>query len=221
MGDVAGEGRTVLFVSHNMAAIEYLCEKGILLDHGKLKYSGNSEDAITYYQEKLMDKLPVAEGTASNVLFCSENPQEGNGFQIKKIEIFERGEPIRAIHTWSVITFRIHYFAPESVRDGSAVLRISNLSNETLLLMSTQPGLNIPMEIKEGDHFVDCVLLDKFPLAAGNYVLGCGLAVPNKEWLCWNEKMVVFQVHERDVFKSGSSPVNKDMLMAIPYTWRV
>ena len=40
MGDVAHEGRTVLFVSHNMRAIKYLCNKGILLDHGTICYLG-------------------------------------------------------------------------------------------------------------------------------------------------------------------------------------
>ena len=41
MGDVAKEGRTVLFVSHNMGAIQYLCEKCILIDHGQIILSSN------------------------------------------------------------------------------------------------------------------------------------------------------------------------------------
>jgi lipopolysaccharide transport system ATP-binding protein len=41
MGDVTkGEGRTILFVSHNMAAIKTLCNNGILLEKGMVKYSG-------------------------------------------------------------------------------------------------------------------------------------------------------------------------------------
>lgn len=50
MGDVSkGEGRTVLFVSHNMAAVKTLCSKGILLENGKLTHSGAIEDLIDYY----------------------------------------------------------------------------------------------------------------------------------------------------------------------------
>jgi lipopolysaccharide transport system ATP-binding protein len=52
MGEVSqSEGRTVLFVSHNMAAIASFCKKSILLQNGKKKFEGISEDAIIYYQE--------------------------------------------------------------------------------------------------------------------------------------------------------------------------
>jgi lipopolysaccharide transport system ATP-binding protein len=49
MGDVASEGRTVLFVSHNMAAITRLCRWGIWLDHGQLKDFGPADDVVARY----------------------------------------------------------------------------------------------------------------------------------------------------------------------------
>ena len=50
MGDVSkGEGRTVLFVSHNMAAVKSLCTKGIVLKNGLIGYQGGSDDCISYY----------------------------------------------------------------------------------------------------------------------------------------------------------------------------
>lgn len=50
MGDVSkGEGRTVLFVSHNMLSIRKLCNKGIILENGKSVYQGNVENAISKY----------------------------------------------------------------------------------------------------------------------------------------------------------------------------
>ena len=49
MGDVAGEGRTVLFVSHNMAAITRLCRLGIWLDRGQLKEVGPADDVVARY----------------------------------------------------------------------------------------------------------------------------------------------------------------------------
>jgi len=52
MNDVAkGEGRTILFVSHNMTAIKELCNKGILLNQGQLAYRGNILDTIIEYQK--------------------------------------------------------------------------------------------------------------------------------------------------------------------------
>jgi lipopolysaccharide transport system ATP-binding protein len=51
IGDVARGGRTVLFVSHNMAAVKSLTTRGILLDRGSLKFSGTSEQVIARYAQ--------------------------------------------------------------------------------------------------------------------------------------------------------------------------
>ena len=50
MHDVAnGEGRTVLFVSHNMAAVKSLCKKGVVMKNGGIEYTGDIESAIKKY----------------------------------------------------------------------------------------------------------------------------------------------------------------------------
>jgi lipopolysaccharide transport system ATP-binding protein len=50
MGDISkGEGRTVLFVSHNMAAVQTLCNKGILVENGMIVYQGAINDTISKY----------------------------------------------------------------------------------------------------------------------------------------------------------------------------
>src|SRR2546429_4904317 len=53
MGEVAKEGRTVLFVSHNMTAIRALCERGLLFDDGILVKHGPTEDAIRAYLQSV------------------------------------------------------------------------------------------------------------------------------------------------------------------------
>jgi lipopolysaccharide transport system ATP-binding protein len=53
MEDVGKEGRTVLFVSHNMAAVEKLCQRGLVLHQGKLQYFGSKTDALTKYLTNL------------------------------------------------------------------------------------------------------------------------------------------------------------------------
>ena len=51
MGDISkGEGRTILFVSHNMGSIAKLCSNGILLENGKLKFAGSSTETIEQYR---------------------------------------------------------------------------------------------------------------------------------------------------------------------------
>ena len=59
MSEVSRGGRTVLFVSHNMAAIENLCTRGVVLHQGELSFDGTAKDAIQYY----LNSLSVRSGT--------------------------------------------------------------------------------------------------------------------------------------------------------------
>jgi lipopolysaccharide transport system ATP-binding protein len=53
MGEVAGEGRTVLFVSHNMAVMQALCKRGIFLDGGRVAIDGSIQDAVSLYLRQM------------------------------------------------------------------------------------------------------------------------------------------------------------------------
>jgi lipopolysaccharide transport system ATP-binding protein len=75
MGSVAKEGRTVLFVSHNLQAVESLCQKGICLTQGQVSFEGRAFDAVAHYlksqnfdqvHERGLETLPrrTDEGTA-------------------------------------------------------------------------------------------------------------------------------------------------------------
>jgi lipopolysaccharide transport system ATP-binding protein len=65
------EGRTVLFVSHNMAAVKSLCTRGIVLENGKLKFDGKVEEALDVYGE-------INKSSDSNVLFHENTKRSGN-----------------------------------------------------------------------------------------------------------------------------------------------
>jgi lipopolysaccharide transport system ATP-binding protein len=55
MKDVAGNGRTVLFVSHNMASMKALCTKGILMQRGTITYQGSMNDTVQKYMVGMRD----------------------------------------------------------------------------------------------------------------------------------------------------------------------
>ncbi|MBL7683262.1 MAG: ATP-binding cassette domain-containing protein [Flavipsychrobacter sp.] len=71
MGEVSkGEGRTVLFVSHNMGAIKKLCNQSIVLQNGELYYQGNVQEGVKSY---LQSTLQIQENyDASNIMYNSE-----------------------------------------------------------------------------------------------------------------------------------------------------
>ena len=85
MGDVARSGRTVLFVSHNMASVERLCSKCILLDRGSIKLIGPPSEVILEYlsgsnQSASVDltQIPERSGTGS-IRFSSFHLETADG----------------------------------------------------------------------------------------------------------------------------------------------
>ena len=60
MQDISkGDGRTVLFVSHNMAAVKSLCTRGIVLEHGKISFEGTTDEAVAFYLDKHTKDLDI------------------------------------------------------------------------------------------------------------------------------------------------------------------
>jgi lipopolysaccharide transport system ATP-binding protein len=58
LGGVAGEGRTVLFVSHNLGQLRRLCQHGVLLSHGECRAVGPIDDVIIDYQKSMLEGSP-------------------------------------------------------------------------------------------------------------------------------------------------------------------
>jgi lipopolysaccharide transport system ATP-binding protein len=65
MQNVAGEGRTVLFVSHNMQTVRQLCNRGIVLNEGRVSYMGTAQEAVDVYLKESQPAQPVTEITPS------------------------------------------------------------------------------------------------------------------------------------------------------------
>jgi len=80
MDDVSKQGRTILFVSHNMAAIRQLCNKSILLEKGLLKIEGNTEGIIDTYTN-----VPLRQDLREFI------PKYNNFAYIKNVEVASKG----------------------------------------------------------------------------------------------------------------------------------
>ena len=118
MKDVShGQGRTVLFVSHNMASVKALCTRGVLLDQGMVKYMGGIKDTVDYY---------IGEGGSSeNQYFDDLATAPGNDvIRIKSFEILP-GKPQANIDIESGIKFRLKFmcYKPDAMLDANMHIR--------------------------------------------------------------------------------------------------
>lgn len=67
MEDIKSGGRTIILVSHNMNQVKQLCQKGILLDQGRLSFEGNMHDAISGYLNNTARNTYIDVGTLARV----------------------------------------------------------------------------------------------------------------------------------------------------------
>jgi lipopolysaccharide transport system ATP-binding protein len=100
MGDIAQGGRTVLFVSHNMAAVQRLCSGGVFLDRGVVTYSGDAEQVISKYLAN----------TSGSALVWERSEPPGEVCSVHKVWIGGRdGEPVRAVNTGGSCVVHIEF----------------------------------------------------------------------------------------------------------------
>lgn len=84
MQDIShGEGRTVLFVSHNMASVKALCKHGIILQNGQLLESGDIDSIVSHYLR--------GDNDIENYKIWNEPEIKGAGFELLEIGVRKRG----------------------------------------------------------------------------------------------------------------------------------
>lgn len=115
MQDVSRDGgRTVLFVSHNMASIQNLCTRCVVLENGETTFEGNTNEAIDYYLQggQALQAIPLEERTDRN----------GNGWlKVTKIELTDTsGKPISAVQAGGSCILNFYY---ESTIDDKEILK--------------------------------------------------------------------------------------------------
>jgi homopolymeric O-antigen transport system ATP-binding protein len=213
MSEVAGAGRTVVFVSHNMEAIRRICLAGLFLSAGRVELKGSVDQCIESYLSKSLHCHQAHE---------FQFPKKGlDTPHIVRIEILDKaGRPLPQPRTWDFVKFRIFFHSPIRISRGSVALYIYTLEGSLLTLCSTSPDSAYPMSIEPGVNFVDC----DFPqlmLSAGSFVIGAGLAIPNIEWLDNQPHAATFEVYARDTFGSGWAPVATRYPVAMDHCWHI
>jgi lipopolysaccharide transport system ATP-binding protein len=220
MGEVAREGRTVIFVSHNMAAIQKLCSRAIWLREGQIACSGDPGTVVGDYLEST-SRIKADEALHyPGFLYHAERPtDQGQGAYITSLQLLDGDDvPLTEGATWDPLRFRIGFEVIRGFRSFSAVLQISTTDGVPLILTSTTPDQNQAFAVVPGRYFVDCQF-GRFPLAEGEYALGLGLAIPGVEYVWRNDAVCRLHVAARDVFGSGLPPAAKRYVIATPHQW--
>jgi lipopolysaccharide transport system ATP-binding protein len=149
MKEVSEEGgRTVLFVSHNMVSVRNLCTSAIVLNQGQVAYTGNAENAISYYL-KAEDK--------SHIDLIDRTDRQGNGqLLFTKIEFLNSNkEIVKQVFAGESVQVNLHYKVCEKFDASKMILVIQFLDNQEQMMAafpSDEHGtvFNIDFENKKG-----------------------------------------------------------------------
>jgi lipopolysaccharide transport system ATP-binding protein len=221
MGQVSRHGRTVLFVSHNMAAISHLCGRSLVLNGGRVAFEGSAREGVDCYLRRLQYH-PDRVGQSPHVLYrmqAKESPKHPSDEGIiTAIEFLDdEGNPKPQVSTWDPLTVRLHYCINEPIQNLHVILLFANLQGTVISTLSTSTHLCCPILCK-GDGYADCKIA-RFPLAAGDYLLGAGLCVPHQRLIGYQEDLTTFTVHPTDVFQCGQTPSAPFHVVAFEHHW--
>lgn len=168
MQDVSDkDGRTVLFVSHNLSQVQSLCTKGIVLENGAIIFNGNVNDAIYTY---------VHGDKKTRSIDLSSYPRAGHtiaGFQFKYFSIVS---PEENIYEGDTLKVMVSYHSTENFKETIIGITISDVF-QTLIECRSTASYN-DLELVADQHGELEVVLP-LQLKAGNYTINLGARAIN------------------------------------------
>lgn len=212
MRDVGRSGCTVLFVSHNMPAVESLCSRAILLDAGRVEKDGGVRELVAEYHRRVMSSHSATGVSVADL--------EAPGRRVKVFReatlLDENGEPTNHIPLGEAFRMRLILDAPRPIPFPAITLGIDDTLGHRVLSLCT-PLTNPAIELLSGPTEVECHV-ESFPLAPGEYWVKLGLATVGEE-LDEVEQAVFFSVLNGDAFGEGRG-IHRGVCVA-PSRWKV
>ena len=212
MKDVStGEGRTVLFVSHNMASVRNLCNTGVLLDNGMVKYRGDINETIDQYVKRDNVEVGIADYA---IRFKNKTVPD---FYIQECSIVnKKGEEAVIVSSGEPFVIKVKYYSSRNVTP-SVVATIYNSRGDKLQYLNSK--FVCQDQTAKGENVAEFIF-ERCPLPQGVYYLN--LAVMDEyQMYDWIPDAVRFDVLEGDFYKSGKLGAASDNMLLLEYKCRL
>ena len=212
MGNVAKEGRTVLFVSHNMSAVQSLCDFGCLLESGRLNYLGPVQDTINTYLQ--------SQTSFSKVALRERQDRSGTGrVRITSLSLdTTKNGSNGVIKSGDSLKVRISYESAQPLVNVRFLVGIYDYMNVPLFRLDSEATSDLP-DVLPGNGAVIC---DTDPLNVTP-----GPCYMNVAVLVGGEKAdhvvqaVDFNVEPSDFYSTGRLFDRRDSLFLLRQRWDV
>lgn len=212
MSEVAKGGRTILFVSHNMNAVQNLCNRGIVLNKGSIIFEGNIQKAIDTYSG-----ATDTNNTGFSDLSVRSGYQETIINSIGLLSNTEQNTYRNVVHTGDDLSFEISY-SSSKYRLSYAAIAISTILGERIITACSHHDKECPMYFPETGKII--INLPNLILSEGEYVvmIAIGTKIPIKN-LDLVENALHFNVEFNNFFQTGAKLLRGQGYIAQKSDW--
>ena len=150
MEDVAHEGRTVVFVSHNLSTIQRLCTRGLWIDNGTIAAEGSARDIVGAY---LREAGTSQHGGIAEVAESVERISSGDAARLRRVALLDADDhPIEALTLGQPFTVALTYDVTEPVPDGVIELGFSTGDGVRVVTVQNIDGDRPVLALEPGRH---------------------------------------------------------------------
>lgn len=208
MGDVAKEGRTVLFVSHNMAAVLSLCSRVALLDWGRLVQQGSPQEVVRHYLHSAM--------TMKVIHLDQRQDRSGDGSaRVVSLQV-ESADQEKVIRSSSRLKLTIRYHSEEPLRYPSLLIGIYDYTNTGIFLLNSDAVGDLP-DVLPREGSITC-LTEPINLTPGRCYINIAL-LKGGSLVDYIQYAGDFDVEAEDVYGSGKIPSRDWVLCLLRHKW--
>jgi lipopolysaccharide transport system ATP-binding protein len=202
------EGRTIFFVSHNMAAVQHLCTKGILLRQGRVVQSGPVESTVAAF----LTEVPHQEQAGWH--YRHKNPW----LKVTGVELRGARAAAEAVIAGQALALVVHYECNEQARFTRGVSFSLTLKSDdrkiTNFWSEYQPEAKV---VPFARGTLECHL-PQWPFREGRFTVDLQAHFGN-ELLEWIEDCVTFVSHDGDFYGAGRVANSSEGIVFIPHRW--
>jgi lipopolysaccharide transport system ATP-binding protein len=214
MGDISkGQGRTVLFVSHNMAAVKSLCTKGIVLENGSMVYNGSVTKSIEYYTDifsKNFNREAIHKDYSNKIEILSSS-FKSNDKTITSGAILLLGDTIKI--DLSILT-------KDYIDDLSIAIDIVDKNGELMShLTNEDDGLYFSKSNKNEYKFIEIETANLL-FIPGAYLMNIWFGVGQRESLYEIKNFFSFEMEQSD-FTKRTKALPSHSKVYLPSSWKV
>lgn len=169
MSDVAKQGRTVLFVSHNMSAILHLTEETILLDKGRLVLRAPTQEAVDYYMATGYTQ------TGKRTWDEDEIPESAKPFRPIALQLFDqKGKTVDTARSTEPISIMVEYQLDAPITGLRVGIYLMTTRGEYVFTSfdTDSPKMYERFSVRPEGHYISACTIPANFLNEGRYVLG-------------------------------------------------